>query len=402
MRVLFLSTWFPYPPDNGSKLRVYYLLRALNGHHEVTLISFAFGSAVPQDGEALKAICQHSRVLGLDPFATNHAGTLATFLSTRPAASRPIPAMGQLVAEVWQRQTFEVVIASTEMTVPYALLGPPRVAKALEEHNSLTRWMAERCRERRGAILQARYWASWQKQRAHERRTYPRFDLVTMVSEEDRRATAEIARSRRPRLEVVPNGVDCEHNRPGLAQRRPKALVFNGALTYSSNYDAMQWFLAQVYPAIREQEPEVSLSITGSLQGVNRAGLALDATVMLTGCVPDLRLLVAEAAACIAPIRLGGGTRLKILEAMALGTPVVATRKGAEGLDVVDGEHLLLADDAMTFANCVVTLMRTPTLGARLSANARRLVEGCYDWKQIGGRFVALVEEVAAHHERAL
>ncbi|MGQ9768776.1 MAG: glycosyltransferase family 4 protein, partial [Anaerolineae bacterium] len=178
------------------------------------------------------------------------------------------------------------------------------------------------------------------------------------------------------------------------AQPQPNSLVFNGSLTYSANYDAMQWFLAQVWPRIRAQVPAATLTITGSTAGVNLTGLALDDHVRLTGYVEDVRLPVAEAAVAIAPIRQGGGTRLKILEAMALGTPVVATAKGAEGLDVVDGEHLLLADDPERFAASVLRLLADDALAARLAADARRLVEGRYDWEQIGRRFVNLVEDV--------
>jgi glycosyltransferase involved in cell wall biosynthesis len=197
-------------------------------------------------------------------------------------------------------------------------------------------------------------------------------------------------------VEVIPNGVDCQHNQPGLAQPQPNTLVYNGALTYSANYDAMRWFLAEVYPRIKVQIPGVSLTITGATHGVDLAGLALDDTVRLTGFVADVRLPVAQATVCVTPIRQGGGTRLKILEAMALGTPVVATTKAAEGLEVTDGEHLLLADDPAAFAHRVLELLATPDLRQRLTANARRLVEQQYDWAAIGCRFVTLVEAAAA------
>jgi glycosyltransferase involved in cell wall biosynthesis len=203
------------------------------------------------------------------------------------------------------------------------------------------------------------------------------------------------------RIALSPNGVDCAHNRPGLAQPQPASLVYNGSLTYSANYDAMRWFLGEVYPRIRAQVPEVTLAITGSTQGVGLAGLALDDSVALTGYVDDVRLPVAEAAVAVAPIRQGGGTRLKILEAMALGTPVVATAKGAEGLDVVDGEHLLLADDPERFAAAVLRLLADQALAARLAANARQSVQQRYEWEAIGRRFVALVEDVVQQREAA-
>jgi sugar transferase (PEP-CTERM/EpsH1 system associated) len=394
MRALFLATWFPHPPDNGSKLRAYHLLRSLSHAHQVTLLSFAFATAQPDSPGDLSNWCSEIQVVRIDPFRVNQGGALRTFLSPSPVAARPVPAMSQAIARQLQEQPYDAVIASTEMMAAYALQSPPGAATILEEHNSLTRWMWERYEEQSSAVQRLRCWASWQKTRRYEARLFRRFDLVTMVSGQDQTVSRGLP-GFQGRVEVVPNGVDCAHNRPGLARPRPGTLVFNGSLTYSANYDAVQWFLAQVWPRIRAQAPHATLAITGSTAGVDLAGLVLDDYVRLTGYIEDVRIPVAEAAVAIAPIRQGGGTRLKILEAMALGTPVVATSKGAEGLDVVDGEHLLLADDPERFAAAVLRLLADQTLAARLAANARRLVEQRYDWDAIGRRFAALVAEMA-------
>lgn len=395
MNILLLSSWFPYPPDNGSKLRVHHLLRALGQAHEVSLLSFAFATAQPDVADGLRSLCADVQVVPVDPFAANQAGALRTFLSPAPIAARPLPAMAAATASLAAQGPFDLVIASTEMMAAYALQMPAATDKVLEEHNSLTRWMQERYDEQSNAVQRLRCWASWQKTRRYEARLFNRFDLVTMVSAQDQAASRSLP-GYSGRVEVVPNGVDCAHNRPGLAQPQPASLVFNGSLTYFANYDAMQWFLAEIYPRIRVQMPDAALAITGSTQSVDLTSLALDDSVTLTGFVEDVRIPVAEAAVAMAPIRQGGGTRLKILEAMALGTPVVATSKGAEGLKVVDGEHLLLADDPQRFAEQVVALLADTDLRARLAANARRLVEQRYDWDAIGRRFVALVEETVA------
>lgn len=402
MRILFLSTWFPYPPDNGSKLRAYYLLRGLAERHQVTLLSFAFATARPDAPGELGDWCSQIRVVLVDPFAANQAGALRTFLSPRPVASRPVPAMRRLVTEALRARPYDAVIASTGMMIDYALQAPLGTVKVLEEHNAMTRWAWKRYLDAAGAAQRARRWLSWCKGRWYEARTYPRFDLITMVSDADRQATVESAGRRGTRIAVVPNGVDCAHNRLNLAQPRPGILVFNGSLTYSANYDAMQWFLAEIWPLIRVQVPEATVAITGATSGVDLAGLTLDDHVRLTGYVDDVRIPVAGAAVAVAPIRQGGGTRLKILEAMALGTPVVATAKGAEGLDIVDGEHFLCADDPQTFAAHTVMLLQDTALRNRLANNARRLVETTYDWSQIGAHFVTLVESAVENaHEKS-
>ena len=392
MNILFLSTWFPFPPDNGSKIRVYHLLQALAQRHQVTLVSFAWDTAQPQAAHDLRSWCAEVRMVPLDPFAVNRASAMRTFLSFRPMASRPIPAMQALVAEMLSKQKFDVVIASTEVMADYALTTPVSTLRVLEDHNAMTRWAWERYRAQTSPFQRARCWFSWQKGRYYEARLFKRFALVTMVSEQDRTACLEHLPGYRGPIAVIPNGVDCAHHRPGLADVRPNTLIYNGALTYSANYDAMQYFLADIYPRIRQALPQVSLSITGSTKGVDLSGLQLDESVHLTGYVEDIRLPVAGSAVCVVPLRQGGGTRLKILEAMALGTPVVATAKGAEGLDVVDGEHLLIADDSAAFAESTLRLLRDAALRARLARNARALVEAKYDWSHIGAQFVQLVE----------
>lgn len=401
MNLLFLSTWFPYPPDNGSKIRVYYLLQALAQVHAVTLVSFAFDTAQPEQPGDLRSLCAGLRVAPVNPFTVNRAGALRTFLSPSPVVSRPIPTMSTLVADVLRTNTIDAIIASTEITARSALRAqrtPASTVKILEEHNSLTRWMRERYAEQTNLAQRMRCWVSWQKTRRYEARLFRQFDLVTMVSEQDRAVCLTDLPSHRGRVEVVSNGVDCTHNRPGPVQPQPDALVFNGSLTYSANYDAMRWLLAEIYPRIRAQVPGISLTITGSISGVDLAGLALDDSVRLTRFVDDVRIPVAEAAVCVIPIRQGGGTRLKILEAMALGTPVVATSKGAEGLDVSPGHDILIADEPVKFADQVIHLLRDAAQRKQLAINARHLIEQRYDWTEIGRRFVDLVEEAVERH----
>jgi glycosyltransferase involved in cell wall biosynthesis len=367
----------------------------LAARHRVTLLSFAFGTADTEGLDALQRFCQEVRVVERDPFQRDRLATLLRFLSAVPLVTRPLPEMVVLVRQTLEQATFDAIIASTTVMGAYALQAPPGTAKVLEEHNSMTRWMQERYLDQSNAVQRRRCWVSWQKTRTFERRLFRQFDLCTMVSEQDRVASQPLLPPGSGWIEVVPNGVDCEHNRPGIAEPRTGALVFNGSLTYSANYDAMQYFLIEIYPLIQQEEPSVSLTITGSLDGVDLGGLNLDGSVRLSGQVTDVRPLVAGASVCVVPVRQGGGTRLKILEAMALGTPVVATPKGAEGLQVKPGRDVLLGRDAEEFAAQVVRMLRDPILRENLSGHARRTVERRYEWTVLGRRFVDLVEGVA-------
>jgi polysaccharide biosynthesis protein PslH len=397
VKILFLATWFPHPLDNGSKIRVCYLLRGLAAAgHDVTLLSFAFDTADVAGAHALRALCAEVRAIERNPFQRTERENRLRFLSFSPIVSRPILEMEEAVRESLSKHRVDLVIASTGIMAVYARLAPKGTAKILEEHNSMSRWAWDRLQAQETPLGRLRCWVSWNKSRIHESRLFRRFDLCTMVSEQDRQYSLQALPGYTGLMAVVPNGVDCEQNRPDLAVCGSASLVFNGALTYDANFDAMRWFLAEIYPLIRRQAPEVSLTITGSAKGVDLTGLTLDDTVHLTGFVDDVRIPVAEAAACVVPIRQGGGTRLKVLEAMALGTPVVATSKAVEGHGFVPDEHLLVADTAESFSQQTVRLLQNPELRSQLVKNGRQFVEARYDWRKIGRLFVDLCEEAVA------
>lgn len=396
MNILFLSTWYPYPPDNGSKLRALYLLRSLAAQHDVTALAFR-----PSSSDAV-AGASHANLpvtaVPDDPFRHVNAPQWVKYLSPAPLVFRASPAMQRAVASLDNR-SWDAVVAIQMPMAQYALAVDAH-ARIIDVDTALSYQMRERYLSLARPISRASAWVSWQKAYRYDRNMLRRFQAAAVVLQAEIPPLQAMVDENRCRVALIPNGVDCAHNRPGLAQPQPGTLVFNGSLTYSANYDAMQWFLAQVWPRIRAQLPEATLVITGSTTGVNLAGLALDDHVRLLGYVEDVRIPVAEAAVAIAPIRQGGGTRLKILEAMALGTPVVATRKGAEGLDVTDGVDIVLADEPAAFAAAVLRLLRDPAERTRLAANARQLVEQRYDWDAIGQRFVALVEDVVAQRRQ--
>ena len=196
------------------------------------------------------------------------------------------------------------------------------------------------------------------------------------------------------RVVVVPNGVDLDWYKGDFGAPEPGTLVFPGALTYNANFDAMTFFLHQVFPLIKARRPGAILRITGKTNGVLVDRLPLDESVILTGYLDDVRPTVAQSWACVVPLRVGGGTRLKVLEAMALGTPVVSTSKGAEGLEVTPGEDILIADEPTEFADAVLRLLDDPALRAKLAANGRRLVRERYGWEQIGKKLDQLLHQV--------
>jgi glycosyltransferase involved in cell wall biosynthesis len=179
-----------------------------------------------------------------------------------------------------------------------------------------------------------------------------------------------------------------EGQRPALVSHQ---LIFSGSFRYQANYEAMLWFIRDVFPRVLERVPDAQLIITG-----DHANLPVPpvSNIALVGHVSDIHTLIASSWVSLAPLLSGGGTRLKILEAMAIGTPIVSTSKGAEGLEVRAGEHLLVADTPSAFADCVVTILRNRELRDQVSIRARQLVKEKYDWDAVMPQFLQLIERI--------
>lgn len=390
MRILLLSNWFPCPPDNGSKIRIYNLLRSLAQRHEVTLLSFAdIGENI--EPEKVEPYCRVAGIVPRVAFQPKRWRALLGFLSPVPRSlvDTYSPQMARRVGHELCCGQYDVVIASELGTAPY-LGNSGDAAKVFEDVEITIIREAYTCASNGFSRFRRRL--TWAKTRRYLGSLVRQFAACTVVSEVERANLGEVAPECK-RVEVIPNGVDLDWLRPQEVEARPDTLVFNGALTYQANYDAMHYFLMDIWPRIRAQEPRGSLKITGKTDGVMLHTLPRSG-VDFTGYLPDVRPVVAGAWACVAPLRIGGGTRVKILEAMALGTPVISTSKGAEGLAATHEVDILIADDPAQFATQTVRLLRDSALRRRLAENGRRLVEAKYNWRSIGEHFNQLIESV--------
>jgi glycosyltransferase involved in cell wall biosynthesis len=300
--------------------------------------------------------------------------------------------MSDLVAAECGQRTFDVVVASQLGMVPYAV-ELTRVPAILEEVELSV--FKDAMRGPRSAAKRLRASLTWLKLGAYLRRILPRFAACTVVSDLERANLRAVAPGY-DSIHVIPNVVDVAQYARAHGPACPNTLVFAGALTYHANYDGARHFLADVYPTILGAVPDLRLRITGATTGVNLTSLPRHPGVECTGYVEDIRPIVSRSWVSVVPLRQGGGTRIKVLESMALGTPVVSTSKGVEGLEVTDGENVLLADPPAEFARRVVDLLRSPQLHARLGTAGRRLVEEKYDVRVMGQQLHALVESIAA------
>lgn len=388
-RILFLSRWFPYPATNGSKLRIYNLLRALAARRQVTLISFNDQPEKAADVSGLEAICDAVHLIPWRPYNPESSRARSGFFQATPRSVLDTfsPEMAHCIKQALAHGRTDLIIASQIDMAAYspcfagtpALFEEAEVGTLYEQYRYAASWKGK-----------ARYGLTWAKHRRYLGRLLANFQACTVVSAPEKALLTTAVAPSIP-IEIIPN---CIHLADYTGVREtavPNSLVFSGAFTYQPNYEAMRWFLQEVFPLVRAQIPQAHLTITG-----NHADLPLPTmeNVTLTGFVADVRPYIARAWASLAPIWTGGGTRLKIVEAMALGTPVVATTKGAEGLEVRHGEQILLADTAVAYAQEVVRLLQDQSLRQRLADNATLLVRASYDWPVVAPRFLEVVEQI--------
>ncbi|HFE67459.1 MAG TPA: glycosyltransferase, partial [Chloroflexi bacterium] len=242
----------------------------------------------------------------------------------------------------------------------------------------------------------ARYGLTWWKHRRYLAGLLRRFQASTVASEQERqRLLAALPQNGRP-IAVIPNCLDVAAYADAITEPQPNTLIYTGSFSYFPNHEAMLWFIREVWPLVQAEIPDAQLTITG-----NRAGKNLpDApNVQHVGFVDDVRQYVAASWISLAPIWSGGGTRLKILEAMALRAPVIATSKGAEGIDAVPGEHILAADTAVDFAAETIRLLQSGTLRQKLTNNAYRLVCEKYDWTAVVPQLSDLLEQITHEND---
>jgi len=409
LKVLFLTPQVPYPPQQGTALRNWGLISGLAARHEVAVLSFLAPGQAPQPAAPLKAVC-HIETAPVPVRTLRHR--LRDMLATpQPdmALRLASASYAQRLADWLAREPFDVVqVAGIEMT-PYLDVVQAHPAPALpgrcqsrplvvfDDHNceyllqkrafltdlaAPTRWP--------GAAYS---FVQWRRLRRYEALSCRRADRVLAVSEADAAALQALL----PGLQVtvVPNGIDTQaysNFQPPTSNLQPptsNTLVFTGTMDFRPNVDAVLWFARHVLPRVRADVPDVCFFVVGQRPHRRLDVLRRDPAVVLTGWVEDVRPYIAQAAVCVAPLRIGGGTRLKLLEAMAMGKPVVATRLGAEGYPLADGRELLLADAPADFAARVVALLRSPEQGAALGRAARAFVQEHYDWRVIVPRLEA-------------
>ncbi|MGD1996366.1 MAG: glycosyltransferase [Anaerolineae bacterium] len=398
MKILFLTPQLPYPPQQGTALRNWGLISELASRHQVSLLSFQAPGQSLRSDSPLGLACESIETIP-QPARTRSRRLRDLILTDLPdmALRLESAAFRQRLSAWLARAAFDVVHVEGIELAPYLDLlesTSPRPFVVFDDHN------CEYLLQKRAFVTdlgQPRRWhaaaysfVQWRRLQKYEIRACRRSGLVVAVSEPDAHALRELI----PELEplVVPNGIDLSAYRSDLPpppEMGEGALVFTGKMDFRPNVDAMLWFARRALPRIRQEVPQTHVWVVGQRPHRRLDVLRDDPAVTLTGRVEDVRPYIAGAAVYVAPLRMGGGTRLKLLEAMAMERAVVATRLGAEGFPLTGGRELLLADTAETFADAVVSLLHDPNRRAALGRAALRFVETRYDWRVLTPRLEA-------------
>ena len=404
MNILWIKTELLHPIDKGGKIRTYNMLKELKREHRITYLTLDDGKG---DAAARERAIEYCHDLVCVPHkqrqkftAGFYAELFSNLVSSLPYAIKKYTS-SELRQEISRRAgDCDVVVCdflAPAANVP-ANLGKPTV---LFQHNVEAMIWKRHCEVQHNPLKKAYLFAQWKKMRAFERRMCRSFDSVVAVSQED----CEQMRSEYGAQNVfdVPTGVDTEFFRPsGVEKSAPHNLVFTGSMDWLPNEDAIRYFTEQIMPRIKSQIPDATLTVVGRNPYQSLVELAKnDDSIIVTGRVDDVRPYMERAAAYVVPLRVGGGTRLKIFEAMAMEKPIVSTTIGAEGLPVSDGAELLLADTPEAFAAAVVRVLRDSDLANELAQRAANLVRAEFGWQKVAERFANICEGALIASQRS-
>jgi sugar transferase (PEP-CTERM/EpsH1 system associated) len=393
MRLLWLKSDLLLPLDKGGRLRTWHLMRHLASRHEITYLAFADPVQPASNTTGMHEVCTEVVTV---PRRDPPKGSWRFYADAALHMADPLPyAVGKYRSRAFARRLVEL-LGTRRFDLIVCDFLPPAVnlprnlpcRSVLFTHNVESEIWRRHVETRSGAVARYLYERQHRRMLRYERETLARFDGVLAVSDVDRQTFARLYPDAigRP-VHVVPTGVDTEYFTPADPASPPngRSIVFTGSMDWLPNEDAMVFFCREMLPLIRREEPDVTLSIVGRTPTPAVRALAGEHGVIVTGRVDDVRPYVREAAVYVVPLRIGGGTRLKIFEAMAMGKAVVSTGVGAEGLPVAHGEHVLLADEPQTFSRAVVRLLRDVGRRRQLEDAARALVLERYDWSAVAG-----------------
>jgi len=382
MNVLFLSPWLPWPPFGGALIRILETLRVVSRRHRVTLLTLLRDPEQAQHVKELDPLCD----LVITTVLSDDTLPVVARLSAGLTHRRPLiqsmhydSTLAEHVSRLTSQNRYDIIHVEFSFMAPYLdSVSPSSQAKTvLVMHNVESLRFRREIRFAKGArrlalLTDHLLFKTW------EERAMRRFDGIVAVSPLEQRWIQEQAPG--AATELLPNGVNVGQFAPVAGAGPSRTILFTGLMNYPPNIDAVVWFCNSVLPIIHRTHPDVQFKIVGDKPPRSVLALRARPGVTVTGRVPDVRPYMTECLGLVVPVRSGAGTRLKILEAMAMRRPVVSTSVGAEGLDVAPGRNILLGDTPEALAAHVISLIEHPDLADRLGSAGRNLFQANYDW----------------------
>lgn len=396
MHILFLTQILPYPPTSGPKVKTWHVLRYLSQRgHKITLASFVRPEELPYI-DALNEVCATVHAV---PIHRSHVNDVRYYLrslvSKRPflVERDDLSGMREVVNQVVNSEPVDVIHADqltmTQFGFPLKLNGGKRPALVFDAHNAV--WtITERMKENAPFYLKPPLWLETKRIKQYEGKIVSDFNATLAVAEPDRVALLEAVHASSGNgagapISVIPIAVDTQQICPVPREGNSLNILTMGTLYYPPNADGIRWFLHEVFPLVRQNIPNVTLTIVGKSPPRDFVSLAEDpqSGVTVTGFVEDLDPYFAKSSLMVIPVRAGGGMRVRILEAFARAMPVVTTTIGLEGIEAESDSDVLVKDTPTSFASAVLELLQDKDLQNKLAVNSRRLVETKYDWRVV-------------------
>ncbi len=394
LRILWVKAGKLLPVDTGGKIRSYNLLRNLQREHDLTLLTYYFGKEDEAYESEIMSKLPNTLAMEVRSAETSlgeSAGYLAGVFRSAPYAVTKFtsPRVGRKVSQWLAEGTFDVAVCdflSASLNFPARLQTPT----VLFQHNVESVLWERQALHEGNPIKRLIFRLEAAKMARYERAALQRFHHIIAVSEKDRIQMAKAVD--RDRISVSPTGVDLQQYRfSPLPTPAPQRVLFLGSMDWEANIDAVEYFCQEIWPRVSAEVPGALFQIVGRNPHPRVRKLS-GTSVEVTGTVSSVVEYLHGAGVFAVPLRVGGGTRLKIYEAMATGRPVVSTSVGAEGLDVHDGVDILLADTAEKFADCVVRLLKDASLRTRLATAAAQQAAR-YDWSVIAQQFAGVLSK---------
>lgn len=393
MRILFLTSRLPYPPNRGDRLRAYYFIRSLARDHEISLISFIATPAERAATEELLPYCRQVTTLLLPPWqsAARVAGNI-----WRPEPLQALyyrhPAMQRLIDYALRNGGFEAVYIHLFRMAPYvpSHYGVYRVVDLTDVISS----EVQRSLPYRRALSRLLYRFERPRIARYERRLARTFEELWLISPADRQTLQ--ADCPQANIQVVRNGVDSLRFHPTGEPPTPNSLIFVGHLGVFHNVDAAEFLVREILPRVRQRIPDSRLRLIGAEPGPRVRALAPHPGVELLGYIPDLNAALNQSAVFVAPLRFAAGVQNKVLEAMAAGRPVVTTHLVNQGLGARPDVELLLADEPQTLAEAICNLLLDPQRARALGEAGRQFVRREFTWDLVRQRMQVIEGLVSA------